>query len=70
MMMRARDPIRFFSRRCPNAIFLCFLCVRPTAAYVANLWNKLPSKVRYAPSLGVFKSKLKTHLFQKHFCAN
>ena len=28
----------------------------------ANLWNKLPSKIWHAPSLGVFKSKLKTHL--------
>ena len=43
---------------------------RSFAFAAANLWNKLPSKVRHAPSLGVFKSKLKTHLFQKHFCAN
>ena len=43
---------------------------RSYAFAAANLWNNLPSKVRHAPSLGVFKSKLKTHLFQKHFCAN
>ena len=27
-------------------------------------WNKLPVSLRHAPSIGSFKTKLKTHLFQ------
>ena len=30
-----------------------------------QLWNKLPSDIREAPTLAMFKSKLKTHLFGK-----
>ena len=33
----------------------------------ANLWNKLPPHIRDSPSVGIFKSKLKTHLFKAHF---
>jgi hypothetical protein len=41
---------------------------RSYAFAAANLWNKLPASIRHASSLGIFKSKLKTHLFQLHFC--
>ena len=30
-------------------------------------WNKLPVDIKCAPSVGIFKSKLKTHLFNEHF---
>ena len=33
----------------------------------ANLWNNLPGEIRKASSLNIFKSKLKTHLFQLYF---
>ena len=36
---------------------LAFLAVAP------QLWNSLPPEIRLAPSLGVFKSQLKTWLF-------
>ncbi len=32
-----------------------------------SLWNKLPLHIRQAESLGVFKKKLKTHLFEKGY---
>ena len=41
---------------------------RSYAFAAANLWNKFPANIRHAPSLCIFKSKLKTHLFQLHFC--
>ena len=34
----------------------------------ANLWNNIPANIRHAPSLGISKSKLKTHLFKLHYC--
>ena len=30
-------------------------------------WNKLPVSLRHAPSIGSFKTKLKTHLFQIYY---
>ena len=41
---------------------------RSFAFAAANLWNKLPSQVRHAPSLGVFKSKLKTPVPETFLC--
>ena len=32
-----------------------------------TLWNKLPLDIRFAPSLEIFKSKLKTHLFDEAY---
>lgn len=32
-----------------------------------HYWNSLPSFIRQADTLGVFKSRLKTHLFRKYF---
>ncbi len=32
-----------------------------------KLWNELPSDLQNAPSLTIFKKKLKTHLFRIHF---
>ncbi len=29
-----------------------------------RLWNALPSSIRFAPSISVFKSRLKTYLFE------
>ena len=37
----------------------------PVAA--ARVWNSLPDLVTSAPSVAVFRSRLKTHLFNKHF---
>ena len=31
-----------------------------------RIWNKLPVSLRHSPSLGTFKSHLKTHLFKEH----
>jgi hypothetical protein len=33
----------------------------------ASLWNKLPGDIRKVKKLSLFKSRLKTHLFQKAF---
>jgi len=32
-----------------------------------NLWNSLPSDLKKAESLPIFKRKLKTHYFRQHF---
>ena len=40
---------------------------RSFAYAAASLWNSLPNCVRHSSSLGIFKSKLKTHLFIQHF---
>ena len=32
-----------------------------------KLWNSLPSSIRNASSVNLFKSKLKSHLFQESF---
>ena len=37
------------------------------SAVAPRLWNNLPSVIRLAPSLGVFKSQLKTWLFRQAF---
>ena len=34
-----------------------------------TLWNMLPLDIRFAPSLEIFKSKLKTHLFDEAYPA-
>ncbi len=37
-------------------------------SYAASkLWNELPDTVRYSESLSVFKTRLKTYLFQKFY---
>ena len=41
---------------------------RSYAFAAAKLWNKLPTSIRHATNPGIFKAKLKTHLFQLHFC--
>ena len=33
-----------------------------------SLWNSLPTNMRQAKSLDIFKGRLKTHLFYKCFC--
>ena len=35
--------------------------------FAPELWNGLPHAIRAAPTLTVFKSLLKTHLFRKHY---
>ena len=35
--------------------------------YAPNIWNKLPVDLRFAPTLAVFKSGLKTLLFSAAF---
>jgi len=37
----------------------------PVAA--PRIWNSLPQHVTSAPSLGIFRSRLKTHLFRRCF---
>ena len=34
----------------------------------ATEWNNLPDDLRFCPSLDIFKSKLKTHLFKLCYC--
>ena len=43
--------------------------IRSTSVAVAgpSEWNKLPVSLRHAPSIGSFKTKLKTHLFQIYY---
>ncbi|KAJ8022747.1 hypothetical protein HOLleu_37732 [Holothuria leucospilota] len=36
----------------------------------AQLWNNLPANIGLAPSLGTFKSRLKTHFFRVFYCEN
>ena len=33
-----------------------------------QIWNELPEDVKLSGSLGVFRRKLKTHLFREAFC--
>ena len=40
---------------------------RAFSAVPPRLWNTLPTEIRLAPSLGVFKSQLKTWLFKQAF---
>ena len=40
---------------------------RSYAYAAANLWNKLPPHIHDSPSMGIFKSQLKTYLFKAHF---
>ena len=40
---------------------------RAYASTAAHLWNSLPNNICQAPSLTIFKSLLKTHLFRQHF---
>ena len=40
---------------------------RAYASAAAHLWNTLPNNICQAPSLTIFKSLLKTHLFRQHF---
>ena len=32
-----------------------------------TLWNQLPADIRLAPNIGIFRSKLKTHLFKRAY---
>ena len=40
---------------------------RSFAVAGANAWNKLPSTLRDSPTLDIFKTRLKTHLFTRSF---
>ncbi len=40
---------------------------RAYSCAAANLWNNIPNNIRQAPTLSMFKSHLKTHLFKQHF---
>jgi hypothetical protein len=45
-------------------------CYRPPSflrVAAHNIWNSLPHDVQSAPSLPVFRSRLKTHLFRRAF---
>ena len=37
---------------------------RSFAAAAPTLWNNLPLNIKQAPSVDIFKSRVKTHLFQ------
>lgn len=43
--------------------------LRAFSVHAPKLWNDLPSLVRLAPNVYVFKSRLKTHLFKTYFCS-
>ena len=43
---------------------------RSFTIYAPQFWNSLPLHIRHASSLAVFKSNLKTFLFQNHYCQN
>jgi len=40
---------------------------RPFPVFAANLWNSLPANLTSAPSLTIFRQRLKTHLFQRSY---
>ncbi|XP_072046906.1 uncharacterized protein [Amphiura filiformis] len=40
---------------------------RSFAFAASKLWNDLPSEIRQATTLGIFQSRLKTHLFRQYF---
>ena len=42
---------------------------RVFALAAPKLWNTLPRLIRESTSIGTFKGKLKTHLFEKAFLA-
>ena len=41
---------------------------RSFSVHGPRLWNALPENNKCLPNITLFKSKLKTHLFQKAFC--
>ncbi|KAL2088560.1 hypothetical protein ACEWY4_015459 [Coilia grayii] len=45
--------------KCGEAAFSC---------YAVKLWNQLPEDIKNAPTVGSFKSRLKTKLFSDAFC--
>ncbi|KAL2097497.1 hypothetical protein ACEWY4_006704 [Coilia grayii] len=45
--------------KCGEAAFSC---------YAVKLWNRLPEDIKNAPTVGSFKSRLKTKLFSDAFC--
>ena len=51
--------------KCPNFHLKTF-GFRSFEVYGPNLWNSLPLEVRLSPSFGVFKSNLKTYLFENN----
>ena len=51
--------------KCPNFRLKTF-GFRSLEVYGPNLWNSLPLELRLSPSLGVFKSNLKTYLFESN----
>ena len=40
---------------------------RAFSVYAPKLWNSVPREIREAPSVSIFKSRLKTYLFSIHF---
>ncbi len=40
---------------------------RAFAVAAPRLWNQLPTDIKSAPSISVFKSRLKTHLYSMAF---
>ena len=68
---------RYVPARALRSASACRLVVKKTStktygdrSYVsaaAKLWNDLPITIRQAPSLSVFKSHLKTHLFKQFY---
>ena len=40
---------------------------RAFLVFAANLWNSLPANLTSAPSLTIFRQRLKTHLFRRSY---
>ena len=46
----------------------CFIvCTSAFPVFAANLWNSLPANLTSAPSLTIFRQRLKTHLFRRSY---
>ena len=43
---------------------------RAFSIYAPRIWNAIPREIRESPSVNVFKSKLKTYLFNAEFLSN
>jgi len=46
---------------------LTAVCKRAFPVFAANLWNRLPVNLTSAPSLTIFRQRLKTYIFRRSY---
>ena len=62
--LRSQDSITFMR---PKGKFLATLGDRSFSAAAPKVWNSLPAEIRNIRCINVFKSSIKTFLFNQHF---